>query len=96
MYLLFHVFQLGAGASGDVFTSVYDGDDVAIKVFKGDVSPDGRAVDELEISCAVDHPNIIKVSCYILLNPEVRVFISLFSIASINYFVDAYSVLFYI
>eukprot|EP00953_Heterococcus_sp_UTEX-ZZ885_P032676 17040-Heterococcus_DN1.PRE.1 len=33
-----------------------------IKVFKGDVSPDGRAVDELEISCAVDHPNIIKFS----------------------------------
>jgi hypothetical protein len=50
-----------------VFTSVYDGNDVAIKVFKGDVSPDGRAVDELEISCAVDHPNIIKVShCFLL------------------------------
>jgi hypothetical protein len=33
-----------------VFSSVYDGNDVAIKVFKGDVSPDGRAVDELEIT----------------------------------------------
>jgi hypothetical protein len=67
-----------------VFTSVYDGNDVAIKVFKGDVSPDGRAVDELEISCAVDHPNIIKVSHCFLLYPEVCMFTSLLSSASNN------------
>lgn len=30
------------------------------QVFKSDVSPDGNARDELDVACAVDHPNLTK------------------------------------
>lgn len=32
-----------------------------MKIFKGEASPDGRAADEIEVTCAVNHPNLIKV-----------------------------------
>ena len=31
---------------------------MAVKVFRGDVSPDGQMVDEVDIACALDHPNL--------------------------------------
>ena len=31
-----------------------------MKLFKGEVSPDGRAVDEIDVTCAVDHANLTK------------------------------------
>ena len=31
------------------------------QIFKSDVSPDGRAADEIAVTCAVDHPALIKV-----------------------------------
>ena len=37
-----------------------DGKAVAVKLFKGEVSPDGRAADEIDVTCAVDHPNLTK------------------------------------
>lgn len=30
------------------------------QVFKSDVSPDGNARDELDVACALDHPNLTK------------------------------------
>lgn len=30
------------------------------QVFKSDVGPDGNARDELDVACAVDHPNLTK------------------------------------
>jgi hypothetical protein len=33
----------------------------ARQIFKSDVSPDGRAADEIAVTCAVDHPTLIKV-----------------------------------
>lgn len=38
------------------------GREVAVKVFKGEASPDGRAADEIEVTCAVSHPNLIQVT----------------------------------
>ncbi|KAK9834070.1 hypothetical protein WJX81_007769 [Elliptochloris bilobata] len=52
---------LGAGASGDVFAATWEGRSVAVKVFRGDVSPDGQMVDEVDIACALDHPNLTRV-----------------------------------
>ena len=36
------------------------GKEVAVKLFKGEVSPDGRAADEVDVTCSVDHPNLTK------------------------------------
>ena len=33
------------------------------QVFKGEVSPDGRAEDEINITCFVRHPNLIRHGC---------------------------------
>ncbi len=45
---------------------------VAVKLFKGEVSPDGRAVDEIDVTCAVEHPNLTKYVCPVCcaLNPQ--------------------------
>ena len=40
--------------------------DVAVKIFRNDTSPDGRAVDELEILCLLEHPNLSKVRALLL------------------------------
>ena len=40
-----------------------DGRDVAVKVFKGETSPDGQASDEIAVTCHVDHPNLSKYAC---------------------------------
>lgn len=37
-----------------------DGQDVAVKVFKGETSPDGQAADEIAVTCHVDHPNLTR------------------------------------
>ncbi|CBJ29007.1 Putative Leucine Rich Repeat Protein Kinase [Ectocarpus siliculosus] len=52
--------RLGSGASGEVFAGVYRGRDVAVKVFKADIGPDGNARDELDVALTVDHPNLTK------------------------------------
>ena len=31
---------------------------MAVKVFRGEVSPDGQMADEVDIACALDHPNL--------------------------------------
>jgi hypothetical protein len=41
--------------------SIAAGHEVAVKVFKGEASPDGRAADEIDVTCAVAHPNLIRV-----------------------------------
>lgn len=51
---------LGEGASGEVFKSGWRGKEVAVKVYKAEVSPDGRAKDEIDIALFVDHPNLTR------------------------------------
>jgi hypothetical protein len=43
------------------YLGVAAGHEVAVKVFKGEASPDGRAADEIDVTCAVAHPNLIRV-----------------------------------
>lgn len=33
---------------------------MAVKVFRGEVSPDGQMADEVDIACALDHPNLTR------------------------------------
>jgi len=53
--------EIGAGASGAVFLSEREGQTVAVKVFKSEVSPDGHAADEIGITVCLDHPNLTRV-----------------------------------
>ena len=39
---------------------------VAVKIFRGDTSPDGRAIDELEVLCLLEHPNLSKVRALLI------------------------------
>ena len=55
---------LGEGASGKIFKGHAKtlGHDVAIKVFKGDVTSDGYAIDEMHAYMSTgEHPHLIKV-----------------------------------
>ena len=52
---------LGDGASGDVFAATYREREVAVKVFKAEVSPDGRAADEISVACHVKHDHLVEV-----------------------------------
>lgn len=39
---------------------------VAVKIFRHDVSPDGRAIDELEVLCLLEHPNLSKARALVV------------------------------
>lgn len=53
--------QLGSGASGEVYSAEWRGRQVALKMFRGDTSPDGQIADEIAIACAVHHPQLTEV-----------------------------------
>ena len=55
--------NLGAAATLPLVTAAAGGAGraVAVKVFKAEASPDGRAEDEIAVTCAVDHPHLIRV-----------------------------------
>ena len=56
--------KLGSGASGDIFRaySTSHHEEVALKLFKGSITSDGYAHDEINACISVgEHPNLIKV-----------------------------------
>jgi len=53
--------KLGDGASGEVFSATWKNRQVALKLFRGDRSPDGHSDDEIGIACALSDKHLIKV-----------------------------------
>ncbi|KAL6779674.1 hypothetical protein ACKKBG_A13250 [Auxenochlorella protothecoides x Auxenochlorella symbiontica] len=53
--------RLGCGASGEVFRATWGAREVALKLFVGEVSPDGRAADEESVACALADPCLVRV-----------------------------------
>lgn len=56
--------KLGDGASGEVYAASWGAPGaprVAVKLFKGDISPDGRAADEESVACALADPCLTRV-----------------------------------
>jgi tRNA A-37 threonylcarbamoyl transferase component Bud32 len=63
--------QLGQGASGFIYKASWNGKDVAVKLFKGEVTSDGWPSDEMHVSIhAQNHPNIARVLAEIQHHPE--------------------------
>jgi serine/threonine protein kinase len=52
---------LGAGASGTVYRTQWREQQVAVKLFKSEVSPDGPCAEEVRVVCALQHPCIPRV-----------------------------------
>lgn len=56
---------LGEGASGFIYkasSEIFDNKDVAVKIFKGEVTSDGYPHDEIEITLRVGkHPNLVEL-----------------------------------
>lgn len=46
---------LGEGASGLIFKAVHEGKEVAVKIFKGDITSDGLPEEEMDINISMGH-----------------------------------------
>jgi len=46
---------LGEGASGVIFKALFEGKEVAVKVFKGDITSDGLPEEEMDINISIGH-----------------------------------------
>lgn len=54
--------KLGSGASGDIYKAYSKSQTVALKLFKGAITSDGYAHDEMNATMSTgEHPNLIKV-----------------------------------
>lgn len=54
--------QLGQGASGVIYKAKWQNKDVAIKLFKGEITSDGSPLDEMKACIAAgSHPNLVNV-----------------------------------
>jgi hypothetical protein len=49
------------GVAVYLHAGVFNGQTVAVKLFRGDVGPDGRVDEEVGISCSLRHPNLTRV-----------------------------------
>ena len=62
---------LGEGASGNIFKAIYENKEVAIKVFKGDMTSDGLPQEEMDINISMGvHKNLIDVLAQVLTHPQ--------------------------
>jgi hypothetical protein len=82
--------KLGEGASGQVFKGDWDGKEVAVKVFKGQITSDGLPECEMDAMVAAGgaHPNLPKVvSEHVslsILDPRLRSLDSISNVLGVN------------
>lgn len=62
---------LGEGASGNIYKAIYNERDVAIKIFKGEMTSDGLPQEEMDINISMgEHKNLIDVLAQVSEHPE--------------------------
>ena len=62
---------LGEGASGNIYKAIYNKNEVAIKIFKGEMTSDGLPQEEMDINISMGvHENLIDVLAQVSKHPE--------------------------
>lgn len=62
---------LGEGASGNIYKAIYNNIEVAVKIFKGEMTSDGLPQEEMEINISMGvHENLIDVLAKVINHPE--------------------------
>ncbi len=62
---------LGEGASGTIYKSIYQKKEVAIKIFKGNITSDGLPQEEMDINISIGkHENLTNVLAQVINHPE--------------------------
>ncbi len=62
---------LGEGASGSIYKAIYEKKEVAIKIFKGEMTSDGLPQEEMDINISMGvHENLIDVLAQVSEHPE--------------------------
>ncbi len=62
---------LGEGASGNIYKGIYNQKEVALKVFKGEMTSDGLPQEEMDINISIgQHENLVDVLAQIKNHPQ--------------------------
>ena len=62
---------LGEGASGNIYKAIYEKKEVAVKVFKGEMTSDGLPQEEMDINISMGiHKNLIDAIAHISHHPQ--------------------------
>ena len=62
---------LGEGASGTIYKTIYNEKEVAIKIFKGDITSDGLPQEEMDINISIGkHENLVSVLAQVINHPQ--------------------------